>query len=82
LSQRDKLIAAIRSNPKDVRFDDACKVAGWLGFTGKGKGGTSHVAFSRTGEVDGLNFQNRDGLIPTYQARQLITMIDRYEDEL
>lgn len=77
MSQIDKLIRAIRNNPKDVRFDDACKIAVHLGFIGKGGAG-SHNAFSRPGEPAGLNFQNRDGKIPIYQAKQLITMIDKY----
>jgi hypothetical protein len=81
VSQRDKLIASIRRNPKDVRFDDACKVAVWLGVTGKGGSGTSHNAFSRPGEPTGLNFQNRDGKIPAYQAKQIIEMIDKYHQD-
>ena len=81
-SKREKLIAAIRNNPKDVRFDDACKVARWLGFTGSGGKG-QHAAFSRPGEPTVLNFQPRkDGKIPPYQAKQLISMVDKYEDEL
>ncbi len=76
------LVAAIRNNPQDVRFDDACKVAGWLGFSAAGGKG-SHAAFSRSGEPTGLNFQRlKDGKIPRYQAVQLIAMIDKYEDEL
>jgi hypothetical protein len=78
---RAKLIAQIRNNPKDVRFDDACKLAKVLGFVCKGGRG-SHHAYSRPGEREGLNFQNRNGKIPAYQARQLIVMIDKYEDEL
>ena len=79
---RDKLIAAIRNNPRDVRFDDACKVAEWLDFVWSGGKGR-HRAFQRPGEPTGLNFQkNQAGKIPTYQARQLIEMIDKYEDEL
>jgi hypothetical protein len=81
VSQRQKLIDAIRNNPRDVRFEDACKVAEWLGFTGKGGSGTSHHAFSRSGERMGLNFQDRGGKIPTYQAKQLIDMIDVYWEE-
>lgn len=61
-----------------MRFSDACKVAGWLGFSGKGGKG-SHNAFSRPGEEVGLNFQNRKGKIKPYQARQLIDMIEKYE---
>jgi hypothetical protein len=81
LNSRVKLIAHIRNNPKDVRFDDACKVAKDLGFVCKG-GGSSHHAYSRPGEPTGLNFQNHKGKIPVYQARQLIEMINKYEDEL
>jgi hypothetical protein len=80
VGRRNKLIAAIRSNPRDVRFDDACKVAEWLGFSGRGGAG-SHRAFSRPGEAIGLNFQNRGGRIKPYQARQLISMIDKYWDD-
>jgi len=81
VSQIEKLLASIRANPKDVRFDDACKVANALGFTGKGGKG-SHNSFSRAGEPIGLNFQSCSGKIPPYQARQLIDMIDKYEGEL
>ena len=81
VSRFNKLIEAIRNNPKDVRFDDACKVARKLGFSGEGGSG-SHRAYSRPGEPSGLNFQDRGGKIPAYQARQLIVMIDKYEDEL
>ena len=75
-----KLLASIRNNPKDVRFEDACKVAQWLGFIHKGGKG-SHRAFSRSREQIGLNFQDRNGRIPVYQARQLIAMMDKYEKE-
>jgi hypothetical protein len=78
MSQRAKLIKAVRSNPSDVRFDNACKIAEWLGFLHKGGKG-SHRAYQRTGEPIGLNFQNRGGKIPRYQAEQLIAMIDKYE---
>ena len=81
MSSRKKLLAAIRNNPRGVRFDDACKVAEWLGFVWKGGKG-AHRAFSRTGEPVGLTFQNRNGKIPPYQARQLIAMMDKYEKEL
>jgi hypothetical protein len=81
LNSRAKVIDHIRNNPKDVRFDDACKVAKDLGFVCKGVRG-SHHAYSRQGEPMGLNFQNHKGKIPAYQARQLIGMIDKYEDEL
>ena len=47
-------------NPKDVRFEDACKAATMIGYEGKSQKG-SHNAFSKPGEPEGLNFQNRGG---------------------
>jgi hypothetical protein len=78
MSKLEKLITAIKNNPKGVRFTDACKIAELLGFHHKGGQG-SHRVFGREDETKLLNFQNRDGLIPSYQARQLIEMIDKYE---
>jgi hypothetical protein len=81
VASRADLIADICNNPKDVRFADACKVAEWLGFIAKGRGGTSHHAFGRSGEMTLLNFQERrGGVIKPYQAKQLIQMIHRYWD--
>lgn len=80
MSRRAKLIAAIRQNPADVRFDDACTVAGWLGFSAKGGKG-SHTTFARPDEPDQLNFQNRKGRIPPYQAKQLLRMVELYWSE-
>ena len=77
VTRREKLLTAIRNNPKAVRFEDACKIAEWLGFRHKGGQG-SHRAFGRPDEPDLLNFQSRNGFIPPYQARQLIKMMDKY----
>ena len=78
MSRRAKLFQALRSNPKDVRVADACRIAELLGFEEKGGKGR-HRVFARSGEVTILNFQDRgDGKIPTYQARQLIAMLDKY----
>ena len=76
---KSKRLADICANPKQVRFDDACKVAEQLGFV-HGGGAGSHRAYQRPGESTGLNFQNRNGLIPPNQARQLIAMIEKYGD--
>lgn len=77
MTKKDKLIAAIFNNPKAVRFEDACKMAERLGFIHKGGQG-SHRAFGKDGEPIMLNFQNRNGYIPPYQAKQLIEMIEKY----
>lgn len=81
MTKIDKLAHDIRNNPRDVRFDDACKVAEKIGFTHSGGQG-SHRAFARSGERTQLNFQNKNGKIPPYQARQLIEMLEKYGEEL
>jgi len=81
MNAKAKLLHAIAANPRDVRFSDACKAAEILGFVHKGGAGT-HQAFARAGEPHLLNFQNRNGSIPLYQARQLVSMIEKYGDTL
>jgi hypothetical protein len=40
-----------------------------------------HHAFSKSGEMTGLNFQDvGGGKIPQYQAKQLVRMIEKYWD--
>lgn len=78
MTKRDKRLQAIRHNPRDVRFDDACAAAEMVGFLRRGGEG-SHRVYSREGEPLILNFQNRQGLIAEYQAKQLIAMLDKYE---
>ncbi|MEP6484431.1 MAG: type II toxin-antitoxin system HicA family toxin [Rudaea sp.] len=77
MNAKRKLLDAIRINPKQVRFADACKAAQFIGFEFKGGAG-SHRTFVYPGETAFLNFQNRKGFVVPYQARQLIGMIDKY----
>lgn len=79
MTRREKLFNAILNNPRDVRFDDACRVAEWLGFIGGPTRG-SHHSYTKPGEPVGLNFQNRNGKIAPYQARQLIEMIEKHRE--
>ncbi len=51
-----------------------------IGFVLRGGEG-SHRVYGRDGEPTILNFQNRNGLIAEYQARQLLKMMDCYEDD-
>lgn len=80
MTRRDKLISGITNNPRGVRFDAACRIATSLGFVHEGGKG-SHRVFKRKGEPNQLNFQNRNGFVPAYQARQLADMIRKYGDE-
>ena len=79
MNAKTKLLARIRGNPIQVRFDEACKCAELLGFIKKGGAG-SHCTFVKPGETRLLNFQNRNSFIPSYQAKQLALMIDKYSE--
>lgn len=78
MNTKAKLLAGIVAAPRQVRFTDACRAALELGFVHRGGKG-SHRAFARPGEPLLLTFQNRNGFVPPYQARQLIEMIRKYE---
>ena len=80
MTRREKLLAAVCDNPASVRFRDACKIAEILGFKRKGGKG-SHRTYAREDEPLLLNFQNRDGFIKPYQARQLAAMIEKYDHD-
>ncbi len=80
MSRKDKLLLTIRRNPKAVRFDEACKVAEIIGFVRMGGRG-SHCTYGRPDKPLLLNFQNRNGYITPYQAKQLIKMMEKYGDE-
>lgn len=78
MSRNQKLIDAIRNNPKDVRFDDALRAAELIGFAASGGSG-SHRALARPGEPTQLNFQEiSGGKAKPYQVRQLLVMLDRF----
>ncbi len=78
MTKRDKRIAALRQNPKAVRFENACCIAESLGFEWQGGHG-SHRTYGRYNEPTLLNFQDRNGYIKPHQARQLIEVVDKYE---
>lgn len=78
MSKVEKLLAAIRNNPKGVRFNDACKAAQHIGFELRGQAG-SHRTYAKAGEETLLNFQDVKGMAKPYQVRQLILMMDLYD---
>lgn len=79
MNAKRKFLSKIQTQPAQVRFNEACKAAMILGFMKKGGAG-SHYTFAKADEPVLLNFQNRNGFIPSYQARQLALMIDKYGD--
>lgn len=72
-----KLFDKIKNNPKDVRFNDICRLAEYFGFTYRGGKG-SHRVYTRKGIHEILNFQNVNGKTKPYQVRQFLKIVEDY----
>jgi hypothetical protein len=69
VTRRDKRLAAIRRNPKAIRFEEACKAAEHIGFVLRGGEG-SHRVYGRDGEPTGVSPSWGRGSLPgrNYQS--------------
>lgn len=56
----------LKENPKNVKFEELCKIAELFGFKFRGGKG-SHRIFVRKGIKEMLNFQNVKGKAKPYQ---------------
>lgn len=74
---RRRAFEDLKSNPKNVRSDDLCRVAEAFGFHFKGGKG-SHRVYVQPGVATILNFQNVGGKAKPYQVRQLLKVIEDY----
>jgi len=72
-----KVLEKILSGSRNIRFDDACRLAKSLGFELDRTRGSHHIFSHR--EVPGLrlNFQpDRNGQMKMYQIRQLLDAME------
>lgn len=77
MADKKELYLKLKGNPKDVRFDELCRVAEAFGFRPKGGRG-SHRVYVREGIREMLNFQDVRGKAKPYQVRQFLKVIERY----
>ena len=81
MSGSKEIIAQMRRNPKDVRFNDLCKVCDRY-FGAPRRGGTSHRVYQTPWQGDPrVNIQNKKGKARAYQVRQVLKAIERLELE-
>ena len=75
----EKLLAAIRNNPKDVRFQDLVKVCDAF-FGEPRQKGTGHRVYRMPWKGDPrVNIQERNGRAKPYQVRQALRAIERLQ---
>lgn len=77
----DDILEKMRRNPKNIRFNETCRVCDH--FFGKPrKSGTSHRVYKTPWPGDPrVNVQNSQGKAKAYQVRQVLLAVDKIEDE-
>lgn len=77
MSKLDKIIAAMRNNPKNVRYDDLYSVCSHY-FGPPRQTGGSHAVFSTPWQGDPrINIQNSKGMAKVYQVKVVLEAIDK-----
>lgn len=75
------LVAQMRLNPKEVRFNELCKVCDHY-FGKPRQSGSSHRIYKTPWQGDPrVNIQNDQGKAKAYQVRQVLKAIDRLEEQ-
>ncbi len=82
MAKIEKLLEAIRANPKNVKYSKLVKVCDHY-FGEPRQDGTSHRVYKMPWEGDPrVNIQEgKNGEAKTYQVKQVITAIDKIEGD-
>ena len=81
VSQVPKIVAAMRANPRNIRYDDLVKACEHYFGAPRASGG-SHAVFKTPWQGDPrVNIQNDHGKAKAYQVRQVLAAIDKQEGE-
>ena len=74
-----KIVAAMRANPRNIRFDDLAKVCEHHFGPPRTSSG-SHLVFKTPWPGDPrVNIQNNHGTAKAYQVRQVLAAIEKKE---
>ena len=73
----EEMLVQIRRKPKDVRFNDLCKICDF--YFGKARqDGSSHRVYKTPWQGDPrVNIQNDNGRAKAYQVKQVLSAIER-----
>jgi hypothetical protein len=75
----DDILAQMKQNPRDVRFNDLCKVCNHF-FGEPRQSGSSHRIYKTPWQGDPrINIQNHKGKAKAYQVKQVLLAIERLE---
>jgi hypothetical protein len=79
VSTVDKIVAAMRKNPHNVRYDDLHRVCEHYFGPARSSGGSHAVFRPRGPATHAVNIQNSSGQAKPYQVRQVLAAIDKKE---
>jgi predicted RNA binding protein YcfA (HicA-like mRNA interferase family) len=83
VSKTEKLLAAVRNNPRGVRFDELVRLVRALGFQYARTVGSHEMYAHPRKEIPIVNLQpGSSGLAKTYQVRQVLSLVDIYKLEV
>ena len=75
----DDVLAQMKRNARDVRFNDLCRVCDHF-FGEPRQSGSSHRIYKTPWQGDPrINIQNHRGMAKAYQVKQVLLAIERLE---
>ncbi len=79
MAEIEEMVAAMRRNPKGIRFRDLCRICDFY-FGEARQGGSSHRVYKTPWPGDPrVNIQNDRGMAKAYQVKQVLKAIERLE---
>ena len=79
MAKVEDIVAAMRKNPKNIKFQDLCKVCDYYFGEPRHKGGSHRIYKTPWPGDPRVNIQNHKGMAKAYQVRQVLKAIDKLE---
>jgi predicted RNA binding protein YcfA (HicA-like mRNA interferase family) len=81
LNERQKILQKVLNNPKNVRFLEVKSIVEAFGFKLSRISGSHHI-FTHSNLSEIVNLQNVNGRAKSYQVKQFLRLVERYNLEL
>ena len=81
MAELEEIVAAMRRNPKNVRFAELCRVCDAYFGAARSRGGSHRVYKTPWIGDPRVNIQSAKGKAKAYQARQVLRAIEKVQNE-
>ena len=79
MAKIEDIVIAMRRNPKNIKFQDLCRVCDYYFGSPRQKGSSHRVYKTPWPGNPRVNIQNHGGRAKVYQVRQVLKAIDKLE---